>query len=173
MILPHHGLTLLVPAFLLLVACQNQSPPLSSSPRTVTGVSLETLAPAAILERSEAVGTVRAKTIAILSARLAGTVSTIRVSAGDHVRAGQLLATIDAAEINAGAASADAAVEEAKRAVEEATSRKELATVTHERFKRLFDAQAATRQELDTKVAEKEIADKGVARAEARLTQAR
>ena len=45
-------------------------------------------------------------------------------------------------------------------------------TTTFERYHKLFNEQAVTRQEFDIRQTEKELATQGVARAEARLKQA-
>jgi len=105
-----------------------------------------------------ATGTVRAKNSAQLSARIQGTVSAVHARAGDRVRRGQLLLTLEAAESAAAAAAAG-------HAVEEAMARKRLADVTFERFSRLYEEQAVTRQELDTRLAERDTAARALARA--------
>jgi multidrug efflux system membrane fusion protein len=124
----------------------------------IRGITLEKIELADIPARFEATGTVRARNSATLSARISGTVKSILVKEGDHVRRGSLLATLDAMESTAGAAGA-------AYAVEEALARKKLADVTYERYSRLFDEQAVTRQELDTRRAERDMADQALARA--------
>jgi len=139
----------------------------------VHGVTLEKIAFATIPETFEATGTVRAKNSAALSARIAGTISGIHAKEGDHVRRGELLLTLDAPESSARAAGAGYAVEEAQRAVDESLARYKLATVTFERFAQLYREQAATRQEFDTRHAERDMTEQGLARARARLAQSR
>ncbi len=124
----------------------------------IRGITVENVVSSSIPARFEATGTVRAKNSATLSARISGTVKTILVKEGDRVRRGSLLATLEAMESTAGAAGA-------KYAVEEALARKKLADVTYERFSRLFKEQAVTRQELDTRRAERDMADQALARA--------
>lgn len=139
----------------------------------VKGVSLETVANVAMPETIEVVGTIRASTSAVVSARIPGTVRMLRVREGDRVRRGQVLAQLDAQESLATAAGAMAGIDEAGRALDEALARKRLAETTFERYHKLFNEQAVTRQEFDTKQTEMELAVQGVARAEARLQQAR
>jgi multidrug efflux system membrane fusion protein len=139
----------------------------------VRGLTLETAASTTVPERVEATGTVRSINSALLSARIPGTISGIYAKEGDRVRRGKLLLTIEALESSAGASGAAYAVEEAQSAVEEALARKKLADVTFERFSKLFNEQAVTRQELDTRLAERDVADKALARARARLDQMR
>lgn len=124
----------------------------------VTGLSVERVALAGIPELFEVTGTVKAKNSAQLAARISATVSEVQVREGDQVRRGSLLVTLAALESTAGASGA-------AHAVEEALARKKLADVTYERFARLFQEQAVTRQELDTRRAEREMADRSLARA--------
>lgn len=145
----------------------------SGAPPTVTGLTLQSAAISTIPEEIEAVGTVKARNSSVLAARVPGTVSSVLVKEGERVAKGKLLLTLEANEVAAGAAGARAAVEEASRGVEDARSRKKLADATFDRYQKLFQEQAVTRQEFDVRRTEKEVADQGVARAEARLAQAR
>lgn len=139
----------------------------------VSGVTVSEVAVTPLEESAELAGTVRARTSASVSARVAGTISLMRVREGDRVKKGELLARIDARENQASAAVAAAGIDEAGRALDEAVARKKLADTTFERYQRLFAEQAVTRQEFDIRQTEKEVAAQGVARAEARLRQAR
>lgn len=139
----------------------------------VKGIAFATVTTGNVPETQEVVGTVRARTSAVVSARIPGTVSVLRVHEGDRVRKGQLLAQLEAQENQAAAAGATAGIEEAQRGRDEALTRKKLADTTFERYQTLFNEQAVTRQEFDVKRAEHEVADQAVARAEARLKQAR
>lgn len=124
----------------------------------VKGVRLERVELLPVSETFAATGTVSARNSAQLSARIQGTVSAVHAKAGDRVRRGSLLLTLEAAESAATAAAA-------AHAVEEAAARKELADVTFERFSRLYREQAVTRQELDTRRAERDTASRALARA--------
>ena len=64
----------------------------------------------------EASGTVRARTVAVVSAKVMGYVREVRFQVGDRVREGQPLVTLEARDLEAGARRADAGVEEAKAA---------------------------------------------------------
>ncbi len=138
----------------------------------VKGVSLETVKSAAVPEMLEVVGSVRARTSAVVSTRIPGSINVLRVREGDRVRKGQVLAQLDAQENQATAAVATAAIDEARRGLEEAVSRKKLADATFDRYQNLFKEQAISRQEFDIKQTEKDLAAGGVARAESRLKQA-
>ncbi len=138
----------------------------------VKGASLEVVRLVALPELLDVVGSVRARTSAVVSTRIPGSISVLRVREGDRVRKGQLLAQLDAQENQATAAGATAAIDEARRGVDEAVSRKKLADTTFDRYNNLFKEQAVTRQEFDVRQTEKDVAIQGVARAEARLKQA-
>ena len=139
----------------------------------VSGAATETIKSASIPETLDVVGTVRARTSALVSTRIPGVISQMKVREGDRVKKGQLLAILDAPENQATAAMATAGIEEAQRGLDEARSRKKLAETTFERYQKLFNEQAVSRQEFDVKQTDKDLAVQGVARSEARLSQAR
>jgi multidrug efflux pump subunit AcrA (membrane-fusion protein) len=104
----------------------------------------------------EAIGTVRARTSAVLSSRVMGYVREVNAQAGDTVRAGQLLVVLDSRDLEAQYKQADAAVNEARSAVPEvqngiagAKANLDLAQVTFNRMKDLFDKRSVSNQELD------------------------
>jgi RND family efflux transporter MFP subunit len=138
----------------------------------VKGALTETVKVTSIPENMEVVGTVRARTSAVVSTRIPGVISILKVREGDRVKKGQLLAQLDAQENQATAAVASAGIDEAKRGLDEANARKRLADTTFERFQKLFNEQAVTRQEFDIKQTDKEVSSQAVSRAEARLKQA-
>jgi RND family efflux transporter MFP subunit len=144
--------------FLNLAGCSREGGGEKEKHPVVTGLSLEKVVSVAVPEQFQVSGTVKAKNSAQLSARISGTVSGIHAKEGDRVRRGALLVTLDALESTAGAVGA-------AHAVEEALARKKLADVTYERFAKLYEEQAVTRQELDTRRAERDVADQGLARA--------
>lgn len=144
----------------------------SPAPQVVKGLLLETVATSSMQETLEVVGTVRARTSAMVAARISGVISVLKVREGDRVHKGELLAQLDAQENQATAAVAVAGIEEARRGLDEALARRKLADSTFGRYQQLFNEQAVTRQEFEIKQTEKELAAQGVARAEARLKQA-
>ena len=81
----------------------------------VSGVTIETVKSIAIPELLDVVGTVRARTGAVVSTRIPGSISLLKVREGDRVSKGQLLAQLDARENQSTAAAAVAAVDEARR----------------------------------------------------------
>lgn len=138
----------------------------------VKGATLETVKRAPVAELLDVVGTVRARTSAVVSPRIPGSISVLRVREGERVRKGQLLIQLDARENQASAAAATAVIDEARRGLDEALSRKKLSDTTFDRYQNLFKEQAVSRQEFDVRQTEKDMAAQGVARAEARLRQA-
>lgn len=143
-----------------------------ATPLVIKGVVLETAAASSLVETMELVGTVRSRSSAVVSTRIPGSISFLKVREGERVRKGQLLAQLDAQENQANAAAAVSGADESQRGLEEARSRKKLADTTFERYQKLFNEQAVTRQEFDVKQTERELASQAVARAEARLKQA-
>ena len=144
-----------------------------NAPVAVQGATVAAVAAETIPEVQEAVGTLKSLNSAVISARIAGSVSRVYVKEGDRVAKGKILVAIESAESGAAAAGATAGVEEAARALEEARSRRKLADATFDRYRRLFSEQAVTRQEYEVRQSEQEVASEGVARAQARLNQAR
>lgn len=154
-----------------LTGCSDSKHGAQAPPPAVSGLTLTTVKVADLPETLDVVGTVRARTSALVSARISGTVSVLHVREGDRVRKGQVLGQLDSKENVAQATGAVAAIDEAKRGLEEAQARQKLADSTFGRFKKLYDEQALTRQEFDTRQTERDLAHQAVARAEARLRQ--
>ena len=139
--------------------------PVETAPAAIVkGVTLETVKSAAVPELLDVVGSVRARTSAIVSTRIPGSISVLRVREGDRVRKGQLLVQLDAQENQANAAVATAAIDEARRGLDEALSRKKLADTTFNRYQNLLNEQAVSRQEFDVKQSEKDVAAQAAAR---------
>lgn len=170
------GIALTMLGMLMSAGCGGKSGeehrPAAAPAPVVKGAVVETVKTGLMPESVELSGTVRARTSAMVAARIPGTVVMLQVREGDRVRKGQLLARLEAGENMAQAAAAASGVDEARRALDEAQARKKLADTTLERFTRLFNEQAVSRQEFDVRQTERELAIQGVARAEARLRQA-
>lgn len=154
-------------------ACSDKTRSTSQPAAPVKGIAIGTAQQSTVPDRIEVPGTVRSRISAAVAARIPGTLSALMVSEGDRVVPGQLLARLDSAEITAQAKAAQAQTLEARAALDEARTRRTLAETTFERYRKLYDEQALTRQEYDQKVAERDLAVQGLARAEARLRQAR
>jgi RND family efflux transporter MFP subunit len=130
-------------------AAQAPSPP-------VTGVEVVTVSLSPQERIVEAVGTIRARTIAAVAPMVMGRVISFPVSEGSRVEKGALLATIDDVPIRAQAAAAEGAVaealaarEEAERAIAQAEAGKMLAEKTYARYRKLFEERVVTQQEFE------------------------
>lgn len=126
----------------------------------------------------EAVGTVRARTASVISAKVMGHIREVKVAAGDRVRAGQLLVELDARDLEAGYRQADAALNEvrgalpeAENAVSAARAQLELAQVTFRRMKDLFNKRSVSNQEFDEAAARLKVAQAGHEMAQAKRAQ--
>lgn len=109
-----------------------------------------------LAERIEVGGTVKSRTVAVLTSRIVGQLREMAALPGTRVRRGTVLAVLDGREMDANrdraeamlaaATQAQAAAEAEKAAAEAGMT---LATATHARVARLRERQAATPQELD------------------------
>lgn len=149
--------TCLVFAALVLAGCGKReaggeaaAPNLPSIPVRVQTVQSKKL-PAV----EEVVGTVRAKTRATLEAKVSGRIVQLPVVLGQKVKAGDVVALLDAAEIKARLDQAQAALQQAER--------------DWKRLSALFGQQAITRSEYDAADARYEVAKAGVAEAKAMM----
>ncbi len=127
----------------------------------------------------EAGGIVRARETAVVSSRVLAPILEVRVRAGDRVRRGQPLVTLDARELAAGAARAAAGLDAAGPASDAARSDQQaaeaalqLARATHGRISGLEAKRAATAQELDEAVAALHSAEARAAASRAHVNEA-
>jgi RND family efflux transporter MFP subunit len=104
----------------------------------------------------EVVGTVRAKLHATLEAKLSGRIDKLPVVLGQRVKAGELVARLDAAEINARLEQAEASLEQAER--------------DWKRVSALFEQQAVTRAEYDAAQSRNRVAKSATAEAKAMMS---
>ena len=127
----------------------------------------------------EAGGVVRARVTALIASRVMAPIVDVRVRAGDRVRRGDVLVTLDARALHANDARAQAAalaaaesVRAAEADVRATESASQLARSTHDRIARLQAKRAATDQELDQAGATLSLAEAQHAAAQARLAAA-
>lgn len=145
-------------AFTIWLAGCGEAPkenPAASSVRPVT-VTAVTAATETWPSIYEAAGTVRARASAAISAKLMGYVREVKVQAGDHVRQGQMLVTLDTRDLDVSSRRAEAAregvrtsVPEADSAVAAAKANLDLAQVTFGRMQDLFQKKSISNQEFD------------------------
>lgn len=153
--------------------CKERPAPEEARRTEITGVKVETVSPSTVDEYYEVAGTVRAKTVSAISSRIMGTVTSVEVKEGQRVKMGQLLLVIDDRDAAARAKAAEEALKEAISALEAAGKQKELADITYERYRNLFEEKALSRQELDRMETEQKVAQAGLRRAEAAVERAR
>lgn len=142
---------------LLLVGCAGEPPRKTVVTRpSAIPVETTTVAESEMPYTYEATGTVRARTVADVSAKVMGYARQVRAQVGDHVRQGQILVLLDAREMESNVSRVEAARDEVKSAIPEAESAIEaaqaqvdLAQVTFARIHDLFDKRSVTNQELD------------------------
>jgi multidrug efflux pump subunit AcrA (membrane-fusion protein) len=168
-----------------LAACTSASPPAAPANRPVPATLL-TAAYETVPEYVSAPGSVQPRNRILLSAQVNGFVREVRVRAGDVVRSGQILATLDAREADSQKAAASAAMEEAQAVLAEAQksaetaarmrdaakASAELADATLARYRKLFDARSATPQELDEVKARRDAAAADLAAKESMVAAA-
>ncbi len=146
---------------LLPVGCGGEKSREGSEVKRPVVIGLETaiVSPVEIDDYYETSATVKAKTESLVAARMMGTVTDIAVREGDRVKAGQLLLALDDRDVMQKINAAQAALGEAESALASAGKEKELAKTTFERFSRLYEGKALTRQELDEAQTRKNVAE--------------
>jgi multidrug efflux pump subunit AcrA (membrane-fusion protein) len=152
---------ILVGAALTLAGCAG-SPKPDASPRPVAAAVI-TADYESVATAIEAPGSVQPRNRVTLSSQINGYVRTVHAQAGDPVRQGQILVTLDSREAESQKSATEASVQEANAALEEARkalqasqsmrdgarSASELAGTTLSRYQKLADARSVSPQELD------------------------
>ena len=126
----------------------------------------------------EATGTVRARATAAISAKMMGLVQEVTVQAGDRVKQGQTLVTLDARDLEAAELRAEAAREEVRSAMAEADSGMaaakasvDLAQATFNRMQELYGKKSISSQEFDESSARLKSAQAGYEMARSKRSQ--
>lgn len=104
-----------------------------------------------------------------IQARTTGYLKHYNVDISDQVKAGQVMAEINAPELDQQLLQAKAAVKQAEAAVLQATTSRKLAQVTFERYQQLFASKSTTPQDLDEKQSAKDAAEAAVEAAKANV----
>ncbi len=152
--------SLLIASALALTACGKHEPATGSTP-TLHAATVK-VAPAAkrTLHLSEDItGTVRAKTRAVIEAKISGRILLMNATLGQFVKAGDVLATLDAQEMQARAESAKATLDQATRDEQRSAS--------------LISTNAISKADYDAAKARLEIAKAGVSEAQTMLGYAK
>jgi len=141
-------------------------------------VSVTEAAEARVADEYVATGTVKARTTTVLSARVMGYLRELKPQPGDMVKAGDVVAVLDAKEIETGVRQAEAARNEARSALPEADNaiaaaqaQLDLANSTFRRMKSLLDQKSITSQEFDEVAARQRMAQANHEMARARRQQ--
>jgi membrane fusion protein, multidrug efflux system len=128
----------------------------------------------------EAVGTVRARTAALIASKVMASVLEVRAQTGDRVREGDLLVTLDARDLVANYRRAEAGRDEARSALAEADqglaaskAQLDLARATFGRMQELFDKKSISNQEFDEATARRKAAEAAYEMAAAKGAQVR
>ncbi|MGA2144394.1 MAG: efflux RND transporter periplasmic adaptor subunit [Bryobacteraceae bacterium] len=176
-----NGYLCLIPAALWLAGCgetPKEKAAAASALRAPVSVSTTAAATETWPSIYEATGTVRARTSAVIAAKLMGYVREVKVQACDRVREGQSLVTLDARDLDVSSRRAEAAREEIRTALPEADSavaaakaNLDLAQVTFGRIQSLFQKNSVSNQEFDEASARLKAAQAAVEMAEARRAQ--
>ncbi|MDR3723414.1 MAG: efflux RND transporter periplasmic adaptor subunit [Terracidiphilus sp.] len=135
-------------AGLVVSGCKSDAPAAQGSVETVQArvVVAERVETQAALR---ATGALHAHESAVLSAQAMGRVTRVLVRAGDTVRAGQTLATIDDATLRSSADQAGAAAKAAEQQQAAAQSNADLAASTLARYRQLEAQKSVSPQEMD------------------------
>lgn len=150
---------------------------------TTAEVAMREISPAI-----QGVGTVEAKVIVQLAAKIAGRIISIEVDQGDTVRTGQTLIQLENSEAGADVENAVAALERAKlvvpaqqaallkaqatllaadAAVARAKANQTLARANAQRWRQLFAADVVSQLDMETRLTEAQVADEELKSAEA------
>ncbi len=150
------SLLLIAAAVDIFTACSSvEKRPAQPGP-VISGVQTETAHLESAPQLYQAVGAIHSASTAILAAQVGGTVTEIRVQAGDRVKRGQLLAVLDDRSARAQVQGAEAGVNEAiqgeaevDQALKASTADRQFAEATFNRYKELLAKNSLSRQEFD------------------------
>lgn len=169
----------LIPLAFWLVGC-GEHPGKTNEAGSAPPVSVQTVSATQVQWPSiyEATGTVRARTSAVIAAKLMGYVREVKVQTGDRVQAGQLLVTLDARDLEVNSRRAEAALDEVRSSVPEADSavagakaNLDLAQTTFIRMQDLWNKKSISNQEFDEASAKLKAAQAAHEMARARRAQ--
>ncbi len=166
-------------AVAVLAGCSESKPPAQAAPEKVHGVAVMQVQKTTVPEVVEATGTVRAAVSAQLASQVMGTITSVSVHEGDHVRRGQVLVSIDEAQQQAVFAGANAGLQASQEGIAAADADYALAESTMKRYQMLYDKKSVSPQEYDevkTRLAaakaRRDAAHAGRTQAEAGVSQA-
>lgn len=114
----------------------------------------------------EAVGTLKASSRTVVSAKLLSTIDQIRVTAGDHVKEGQVLIELDSKEYQA-------RLDQAKQTVEASIATHEQARKEFDRNKPLVQQNVVSRSEFDRVTRDLQVAKANESKAKQAVSEAK
>lgn len=152
------GAIALVSALGLLAGCGTKHQPAQSQATHLAPapVRVQTVETNRLVSHEEVVGTVRSRLRATIEAKLSGRISDMPVRLGQPVKAGSLVARLEAAEVQARLEQAQAGLQQAEREWKRVSS--------------LFEQQATTRAEYEKAESRHLVAKAGLAEAQAMLS---
>ena len=169
---------MLIPAIVLASCGREQAAPPKAAKTATIPVSVATASLQKWPDLYEASGTVRARTTATIASRVMGYVQQVAVQAGDRVREGQTLVTLDTMDLEANLRRAEAGRAEAANTLPEvengiaaAKANYELAEATFRRIGELSAKQSVSNQEFDEASARLQAAQAGYEMAKAKREQ--
>lgn len=170
----HHLIVSLILS-LAVAGCGRSEPGQAEAEATPLPVALARVESVELSAPREAGGILRARTTAAIASQVMASVLAVHARAGDRVRRGAPLVTLDARETAANAARAAATLQSAIEALHASQAEARavdaqvvLARATHERLRALHDKKSATTHELDQAVAALRAAEAQLAGAQAR-----
>lgn len=137
----------------------------------ISGFSVATVRNGTIDEYYETSGTIKAKEIQMITAKLEGKITTVNAKPGDQVTAGQVLMTLDDGDINQQMQAVSMAQQAARRQLEIAHEQLAQSGGLNQRYKTLFDVHAVARKEQEKVQGQYDEAAAAVAQAQSRVDQ--
>ena len=150
---------------LVLAGCGNADKKSGTIQVAAVAAPIMTVSTSETLVYAESPGNILATRAAHIASRLSGYVHSLNVDVGDHVKAGQLLLTIDNRDVEAQVAQANAALSQAKAAFADAD-------FNYKRYSNLYKEQAVSRQQFESVKRNYATARASVSAAQAGLSQA-
>ena len=138
----------------------------------VSGVTIEEIRSSETPVFYETSGTLKAKNTALVSAKIMGEVTGIKVKPGNSVKKDDILLTINAPDVHARADAAGESFKETQRSADIAGANKGLMEKTFERYKKLYEEKAITGQEFDEIKVKRDVALYEYERAQKSLSRA-
>jgi len=173
------SLALVLFALANLVGCSSEKPSTVTAAETIRGISLYQAANSKVPDVLVLTGTVHAWETSQVSAQFMGNVTAVNVREGDAVKQGQVLATIDAVQAQAGLDRAQAMLTAAEHDLAASESERSLAEATLRRYDMLYQKKSVSPQEFDEvkaratgAAARADAARSGQAQAKAAVAQA-